>query len=40
MNEEDRICLVTYDSNSKVLTPFLKNTPENKEELKAAIKYI
>lgn len=30
MNENDRICLICYDDNSKVLTPFMRNTQDNK----------
>ncbi|KAL4481153.1 hypothetical protein ABPG72_015108 [Tetrahymena utriculariae] len=40
MNENDRICLISFDSVEKILTPFLRNTLENKSELKKAIKNI
>lgn len=40
LNSNDRICLISYDCNAKVLTPFLRNNEENKEDLKKAIKYI
>lgn len=40
MNENDRICLISFDSVEKILTPFLRNNLENKSELKKAIKNI
>lgn len=30
LNDKDRICLITYDNNAKVLTPFLRNSENNK----------
>ncbi len=40
LNEEDRICIICFGSDSKILTPFLKNNADNKSKLKEAIKYV
>lgn len=40
LNEHDRICLICYDTEATILTPFLRNTKENNKELKEAIKFI
>ncbi|KRX06270.1 hypothetical protein PPERSA_06241 [Pseudocohnilembus persalinus] len=40
LNDKDRICLITYDNNAKVLTPFLRNSENNKQELKNAIQNV
>jgi len=37
LNEDDRICLISFDTNAKILTPFLRNREDNKKELKDAI---
>jgi len=37
MLNEDRICLISFDTNAKILTPFLRNREDNKKELKDAI---
>jgi Mg-chelatase subunit ChlD len=32
--------LIAYDNRATLLTPFLRNTEQNKAELKKAIKYV
>lgn len=34
LNENDRICIITYSKSSKIRTGFMKNTIENKQQLK------
>jgi len=40
LNEDDRISLISFDSKATILTPFLRNTEENKAQFKKAIKNI
>lgn len=40
LNEDDRICLIAFESHATILTPFLKNNQANKAEIKKAISYI
>lgn len=40
MNEDDRISLISFDDNAKILTPFLRNNLNNKPTFKKAIKFI
>lgn len=40
MNEDDRVCFISFDDNEKILTPFLRNNKENKVEFKRAIQNI
>ena len=37
LNEDDRICLVSFDTKATILTPFLRNNEKNKADLKMAI---
>ena len=37
LNEDDRICIISFDSTGKILTPFLRNKKSNKKQLKDAI---
>ena len=40
MNEDDRISLISFDQDAKILTPFLRNNLNNKPTFKKAIKFI
>lgn len=40
LNEDDRVCLIAFDSRATILTPFLKNNLANKAEIKKAISFI
>lgn len=38
LNENDRICLIAFETTSRILNPFLLNKSDNKQTLKKAIK--
>lgn len=38
LNENDRICIITYSKNSKIRTSFMRNSIENKPKIKKIIK--
>lgn len=37
LGSEDRICLIAFTTIAHIITPFIRNTPENKSYLKQAI---
>jgi hypothetical protein len=38
LGEEDRLCLISFSTDSEVLTPFLKNNETNKPRFKKLLK--